>query len=186
MTRASAWLLHLATVLVGGTGLVYAWMRYLAQPDDPFALVNHPWQPALQHLHVLVAPVLVFAVGLVWRGHVWARLRARLADRRRTGVALVALFFPMAVSGYLLQTASGEGWRRAWIVVHVASSCAWLLAYGVHLLAAEPVEPEPVRAQRRAAAARRDAAGARRESRPRSRPQAPRERERVSVGPGSP
>ena len=59
MTRLEAWFLHVATILVGGGGLVYAWMRYFVRPDDPFAVVNHPWQPDVQHLHVLAAPLLV-------------------------------------------------------------------------------------------------------------------------------
>jgi hypothetical protein len=31
-------------------------MRCLAEPADEWAVVNHPWQPHLQHLHVLAAP----------------------------------------------------------------------------------------------------------------------------------
>ena len=63
MTRAEAWLQHLANVLVGGTGLVYGWMRYFAEPADEFSVVNHPWQPDLHSLHVITAPLLVFASG---------------------------------------------------------------------------------------------------------------------------
>ena len=57
MTRLEAWFLHVATILVGGGGLVYAWMRYFVRPDDPFAVVNHPWQPAVhsqdRHQHAV-------------------------------------------------------------------------------------------------------------------------------------
>ena len=67
MTRAEAWCLWLASLLVGGTGIVYAVMRYACTPADPFAVVNHPWQPQAQHWHVLLAPTLVFALGLIWR-----------------------------------------------------------------------------------------------------------------------
>ena len=53
VNRLPAWISHAATLLVGGTGLVYAWMRYLVHPADPFAVVNHPLQPLAQHLHIL-------------------------------------------------------------------------------------------------------------------------------------
>ena len=76
MSRLEAWTLHAATLAVGGTGLVYAWMLYLLKPSDPYAVVNHPWQPGVQHLHVLTAPLLVFAAGVIWRAHVWRRFRA--------------------------------------------------------------------------------------------------------------
>jgi hypothetical protein len=153
VTRLEAWLLHVANLLVGGTGLVYAWMRYLARPADEFALVNHPLQPTVQHAHVLAAPLLVFAVGMIWRRHVAARVLGGHRPRRRTGLGLALSLAPMVASGYLLQTASGEGWRTAWIAVHLATSGLWLAAYGVHLAArryalvrgsvdARPSEPE--------------------------------------------
>ena len=105
MSRVEAWFLHFATGLVGVTGLVYAWMLYLLVPADSFAVAHHPLQPLTQHLHVLTAPLLVFAVGLVWRRHVWGPYRLGLRDRRRTGITVAATFLPMAASGYLLQTA---------------------------------------------------------------------------------
>lgn len=133
MSRFEAWLLHLSTLLVGGSGLVYAWMLYLLAPVDPYAVIHHPLQPAFLHLHVLSAPLLVFAAGLVWRRHVLVQLKAG-ASRRPSGLGLVASLAPMVVSGYLVQTAVDEPWRRAWVVVHLISSGLWLLAYGVHAL----------------------------------------------------
>ena len=137
MTRAAAWVTHLANALVAGTGLVYGWMRYFVEPDPEealFAVANHPWQPAMQGLHIVLAPLLVFACGLIWSEHVWARIRSGRPRRRPTGLTLVALVFPMIASGYFLQVATGEGWRTAWIVVHVATSCGWIVVYVVHLL----------------------------------------------------
>ena len=84
MTRLEAWFLHVATILVGGGGLVYAWMRYFVRPDDPFAVVNHPWQPDVQHLHVVAAPLLVFALGLIWQSHVRASLRLGILRRPKS------------------------------------------------------------------------------------------------------
>ena len=132
MTRAQAWTLHASTVLVGGTGLAYAYTRYLAEPSDPFAIVNHPWQPALRAWHVVLAPALLFAGGWVWQDHVWKRIVSAFRPRRRSGLALAALFGPMVASGYLLQVAESDAWRTAWIWVHVASSVVWLPVYGVH------------------------------------------------------
>ena len=138
MTRLEAWLVHVGTILVGGTGLVYAWMRYLARPSDPFAVVNHPWQPQVQHLHLLLAPVLVFAAGLVWRRHVWACWQLGIKDRHRSGVALALTLLPMIVSGYLIQVAVEPPWRRAWIVVHCAAAALWIAGYLVHQILPRP------------------------------------------------
>lgn len=135
MTRAQARCLHAATALVGLTGLVYAYMRYLAQPEDPFALVNHPREPLLRDLHILSAPLLVFACGWVWQEHVWKRVRTGFRARRTSGLALFASAAPMILSGYFLQVSAEPAWRNLWIVVHLATSAVWLAAYLVHQLA---------------------------------------------------
>lgn len=128
--------MHLSTLLVGGTGLVYAWMIYLAEPADPYSVVRHPWQPGAQHLHVLVAPLLVFVSGLIWRRHVWSSWRLGIRARRRSGVSLALSLVPMIVSGYLIQAAVEESWRNVWSWVHLATSLLWLLGYLVHQLLA--------------------------------------------------
>ena len=127
-------LLHLSNVLVGGTGTAYAVFRYFTKPSGEFDVVNHPLQPAVQHLHLLLAPLLVFAVGLAWRTHAVAHLRREGAPRRRTGLSLLVAFVPMAASGYLLQTAVDPAWRRAWIAVHLATSVLWIAGYLAHQL----------------------------------------------------
>ena len=134
MTRSQARFQHLANLLVGVTGIVYAWMRYFAAPADPYAVVNHPLQPFFLHAHVLTAPVLIFACGWIWSAHVWRRVRSRFRPRRSTGLALFTLFVPMAASGYLLQTSSSPTWRTVWIWTHVATSLAWIAAYLAHQL----------------------------------------------------
>lgn len=135
MIRAEAWTHHVANLLVGATGLAYAWLRYFAESPDSFA-VAHPWQPPVQHAHIWSAPLLVFALGLVWRAHAWAGVRSGAAPRRRSGVALLAAAAPMVASGYLLQTAVEPGWRRVWIAVHLTASGLWLAGYLVHQLSA--------------------------------------------------
>jgi hypothetical protein len=124
--------MHASNLLVGGTGLVYAWMAYLVKPTDPDAVVNHPWQPAVQHLHILVAPFLVFAVGAIWRRHVWNSWRVDIRSRRRSGLALALSLVPMAVSGYLIQTAVEPSWRKAWVVVHLVTAGIWIGGYLLH------------------------------------------------------
>jgi len=132
VSRFEAVFLHLSTLLVAGTGLVYAWMVYLVHPADPYALVNHPWQPQVQHLHILAAPLLVFASGLIWRRHVWMGWRRGGPERQRSGVSLALTLIPMVVSGYLIQTAVEERWRHVWVIVHLAASGLWLAGYLVH------------------------------------------------------
>jgi hypothetical protein len=123
--------LHGANLSVVATGLVYGWMRYLAEPADEWAIVNHPWQPLLQHLHVLAAPILIFAVGLIWGAHVVGKLRNG-GGNRVAGVGLAIVFAPMAATGYLLQVSVDPEWRQYWTWLHVSSSLVWVAVFVVH------------------------------------------------------
>jgi hypothetical protein len=138
MTRAQAWTLHVAVLAVGGTGLVYAWMRYLCEPEDELALVHHPLEPAFQHAHLWSAPLLVFALGLVWSSHVWPRVCSSFPKRRRTGLLLFALAGPMILSGVWVQLAERELPRELASHGHTASGLLFGLAYLVHLAMRKP------------------------------------------------
>lgn len=133
MIRTDRWLLYLSNLLVGGSGLVYAWMRYMLKAPDEFSAVNHPWQPYVLHAHVLTAPLLVFAIGHIWYHHAWLYFRSGTRPGRRSGVGLLSLFLPMTASGYLIQISVSEFWRSAWIVLHVAASLLWIIAFVAHL-----------------------------------------------------
>jgi len=141
VSRGQTLFLHIANLAVCGTGLVYAWMRYLVQPADEWAVVNHPWQPQVQHLHVLVAPLLVFALGLIWSAHILGKLQNGRTNRA-AGIGLMALFLPMVASGYLLQVAVDPAWRRTWVWVHVVSSLLWVVAFVVHQVRAMMAKTE--------------------------------------------
>ncbi len=134
MNRPTAWFMHGSTLAVGVTGLIYAWMLYFAKPSDDFAIVNHPWQPSLQGLHIISAPLLIFGLGLLWQSHAWGRWRSGSRARRRSGLVLGLAIAPMIMSGYLLQVATDELWREVWVWVHLISSLLWLPGYAWHQL----------------------------------------------------
>jgi len=124
---------------VSATGVVWGWMRYVydpgPEPQDPELLMTwtdvHPWEPLTRTLHIVTAPLLVFAVGLIWRSHVAPRL-FRPFERSATGLALALLFAPMVLSGVLLQTAATPEARTFWVWFHGISSSVWALCYLVH------------------------------------------------------
>ena len=99
MSRIEAWFMHISTILVGGTGVVYAIMKYLMDPADAFSVVGHPWQPGVQYLHIMAAPFAVFAIGLIWKNHAYDHYRRGLTTGRRSGISLILSMAPMVVSG---------------------------------------------------------------------------------------
>jgi hypothetical protein len=131
--RWQKWLLGTLTFLAGGSGLVYLWMKYVVESQDPFAVVNHPWQPYALYVHVLASPALILVFGMLWTSHVSTKIDGSRPYNRRSGLASVWTFALMAASGYLLQVLTSERLHAALVVVHVASGCAFLLAYIGHL-----------------------------------------------------
>ena len=110
MNGAPRGLLWLTTIVTLVTGLAYAGMRYLLVSDDPFSAHGHPLQPWALAIHVIVAPVMVFATGWFWGLHVLPKLR-REAVARHSGIALTSLAAVMIGSGYGLQVLA-EPWAR--------------------------------------------------------------------------
>ncbi|MDE2728848.1 MAG: hypothetical protein OXI19_12570, partial [Gemmatimonadota bacterium] len=107
MSRIEVWFVHISTILVGVTGVAYAVMRYLMEPADAYSVVSHPWQPGVQYLHIVVAPFAVFAIGLIWKNHVYDHYRRGLTTGRRSGISMMLTMVPMVVSGYLIQVSVG-------------------------------------------------------------------------------
>ena len=88
----------------------------------------------MQHLHVLLAPLLVFAVGLAWHHQVAARRNPARAGA--SGTFLAASFFPMVATGHLIQVVVEPSWRQLWVALHLVSAAAWISALVLHLVAA--------------------------------------------------
>lgn len=103
MNRFQRRLLWWSTALTAASGVVYAWMKHLLEPLNEWAVINHPLQPLVLKLHIVVAPVMVFAVGLVAVNHIWALWRAGLPRGRQTGMWTAAIFGPLVFTGYLIQ-----------------------------------------------------------------------------------
>lgn len=132
MSRIDAWLLHVSNTLVVITGLVYTWMAYLIEPEDPYAIVGHPWQPHVQHAHIWVAPLFLLVLGHLWSRHMQPHLQRNTRRRRVSGIGMVLAVLPMALSGYFIQTAVELQWRTIWGIVHLATSLIWIAGYGIH------------------------------------------------------
>ena len=134
MKRWERWTFNGFAAAVAATGFAYLWMKYVLHTDDPFAVVNHPWQTAMLDIHLLASPPLVLMFGIIFNSHVMKKLRATRLPNRRSGYVSLGTFAAMIVSGYLLQVSSSEWWLQALIVLHVASGALFTAAYGAHLV----------------------------------------------------
>jgi len=152
MKRWERWTFNALSLAVAVTGFVYLWMKYALQNDDPFAVVNHPWQNGMLDLHVVASPAFILMFGIVFNSHVMKKLRAPRLPNRRSGFVSLGTFAAMVVSGYLLQVSSSEAWLQALVVLHVASGAIFSVAYAIHLvLSASLARARPIPAVREVA-----------------------------------
>ena len=108
MTRTQRWLLLVSSAVMGATGLTYWWMKNMMEPATEWAAINHPLQPWVLKAHILVAPVLVFAVAFIASDHILKNAGRPGRAGRRAGHTPLWLFIPMALSGYLIQTVTHD------------------------------------------------------------------------------
>ena len=104
MSRFERWLLWSSTVLVVVTGAGLLVTKYLMTSTDPWAVVNHPSQAWFLKAHIVVSPLLIFAVGSITFRHIWQHYRSGQSRGRHTGIATALVTVPMVVSGYLITT----------------------------------------------------------------------------------
>jgi hypothetical protein len=152
MKRWERWSFNAAALLVAVSGFAYFWMKYAMQSDDPFAVVNHPWQPATLTLHVLASPAFILLFGIVLNSHVMRKLRATSERNRLSGFLSFGTFATMVVTGYALQVVIHEWWLSALVALHVTASVVFTIAYAIHLLVSlRLVRRQPVASARGAA-----------------------------------
>ena len=134
MTWWERWGFNAFHGIVAVTGIVYFYMKYAMTTDDPFAIVNHPWQPSMLSYHVVAAPFFVAFFGMLFRSHSYAKIRSRNPANRRTGWTSLLSFSAMAFSGYLIQVASTPELVTFFIWAHVVTSVVFIVGYGSHLI----------------------------------------------------
>lgn len=141
-------MVNLSTVIVGLSGIVYAVMKYMMTSADPYAVVNHPLQPWVLDLHVLAAPMMIFAIGLIAQDHILAQFRKKQnGPGRLSGLLAMWCLLPMVSTGYLIQVVTGEKFRLVFVVIHLTTGGLYLILFTAHLIIS-----------RRAAARRKEAA----------------------------
>ncbi len=132
MSRFEKWCLGLTTAATAVTGTGLLLTKYLMQSDDPWAVINHPLQPWFLKIHILVAPTLVFAVGLIATRHIWPHFKAGLRAGLRSGTMTALVTVPMVLSGYFIQTMTEPGWLKGIAVTHIATGFLFTAAFIGH------------------------------------------------------
>lgn len=132
MNRFEKWSVWSTTLLTAATGIGFYWTKYLAVSTDPFSVINHPLQPVFLKLHILVAPLFLFALGTVAIRHIWRHIRTGVRHSRKSGLITALSVGPMILTGYLLQVLTGEGWLRAMALSHVGFGLLYLSGIGLH------------------------------------------------------
>lgn len=133
MSRWERWSFNILSSAVFLTGVIYFWMKYLLEQEDPFSVINHPLQPLSLDLHILAAPLLLLVFGIIFKPHVLKKIRSHSSANRRSGWIVLLSCLPMAVSGYLLQILGDPLLLRVSLVIHLASGTFFGATCLIHL-----------------------------------------------------
>lgn len=142
MSRFERWCIWITSAITAVTGVGLLWTKYFLETSDPWAVVNSPFQPWLLRSHLIVAPLLVFAIGLITTRHIWRHFRTAVRMGRRSGVTTALVVFPMIVSGYLIQVMTGRGWLMAMVVAHILTGVVYAAGLALHQVAIRSRRPE--------------------------------------------
>jgi hypothetical protein len=133
MKRWERWGFNVASLITTVTGLAYFWMKYAITTDDPFAVVNHPWQSATLTLHLLASPPFILVFGVILNSHIMRKLGVARVPNRRSGLLALGTLAAMIGSGYVLQVVTSERWTTALVALHVTSGVLFAGSYAIHL-----------------------------------------------------
>ncbi len=126
------------------TGVGLLWTKYFMLTDDPWAVINHPFQPWLLKAHIVTAPALVFALGLISSKHIWQQFKARAPAGRRTGTVTFLIAALMILSGYLIQIVTQVTPLKVLAISHIALGFVFLIGFVAHqaLVGSRVTQPE--------------------------------------------
>ncbi len=136
MTAWERWLLWTTGTVTTASGVVYLWMKYLLTGSDPYSVVHHPLQPLVLKLHVLVAPMLVYALGVSTVRHIWPQLTSGHSAARRSGLTTALVAGPMVLTGYLIQVFTDERWLQVVAWGHIGLGTVFAAGFVLHRLVA--------------------------------------------------
>ena len=149
MKRWEKYTFNALSAMLTATGVAYFWMKWLLQTDDPFAVVNHPLQPLMLQLHILVAPAFLVMFGIIFNSHIGRKIGKPIPNRRSGLLSLITLAI-MTASGYLLQTLTDPLLHQVALVSHLGSGAIFAGAYSVHLAISVRMWQQCRRAQQQA------------------------------------
>lgn len=132
MTVFEKWVVWVSSLVVTLSGLIYWWMKYLMPSPDGFSVIRHPLQPLILKLHIVTAPLLVFAIGTIAVRHVWRHVTSGARQGRLTGLSTMLAVAPMIVTGYGLQVATDEAWLKVVGLAHIGTGFAYALGLALH------------------------------------------------------
>lgn len=133
MSRFEKWSVWSTAIATTATGVVYLWMKYLLQSNDPWSVINHPLQGLLLKAHIISAPLLVFALGLITLRHIWNHYRQGVRKGRKTGIITGLVTVPMILTGYLIQTTIHQGWLDFVALAHIGLGVVFAIGLVTHL-----------------------------------------------------
>lgn len=122
---------HIAAYLTVLHGLIYFIVKYYMQVESPYGERPHWSQGYIQSIHIFLSPLLVFAIGMLWKDHIVMKFK-HSARKRGSGITLFIICAVMIFSGYGIQSFYEETTKAVQTWAHLISSFLFVVAYAIH------------------------------------------------------
>lgn len=110
LSRRHEWFAYGVSAAVFGTGAIWAWIHFFANPPNEFGNAS-PWENWMLKAHGAAAMATLVLLGTLLPMHVKFAWRAR--RNLRSGLTILSVFGFLVLTGYGLYYAGGER-LRAW------------------------------------------------------------------------
>jgi uncharacterized membrane protein len=124
--------IYAVCALLAISGLCWLLAHFGLRGVGEFGETVHPLEPWSMKVHGAAAMLALFFVGTMFNGHVRRALKAQ--RNRGTGLAMIAVFLALALTGYALYYVAGEGDRPVWSAIHWIIGLAMLFLIVIHIV----------------------------------------------------
>jgi len=138
-SRPGRWIMRsfpVVSSMSGVTGIGLLWIVRFAVPDDPFAVIGHPWEPIFRDTHILVAPIFLILAGYLFRDHFQPKLQDGTQRGKWSGLLTAAFIFVQCATGYWMQVTIDLHFREILFWAHAAAGIGFLVFIALHLVRA--------------------------------------------------
>lgn len=122
---------HLTSYLTIGHGILYYVIKNFMTNETQYGIRPNEYQGLIQSVHIILSPILIFALGLLWKNHILKFFRKK-SIKLYSGIILTTTLITISFSGYLIQIIYNIKGKEIATYIHLIFSALYIGSYLYH------------------------------------------------------